>query len=74
MENENCVLKEEIVSLKEDIQLKNTAQEASICKVNDLEESLTRQTKRIKILEEIVNKYLSSQGMVKPTLTIKEEN
>ena len=67
MENENYVLKEEIVSLKELIQVKDTAHEASLSKVNDLEEYLKREKERVKILEPIVNKYLKKQGVANLT-------
>ena len=56
------MLKEDVVKLKGDIQIKNVTIESNIGTINTLEEKLKEQIRRVKILELAVNRYLQESS------------
>lgn len=77
MENENFVLKEDMVKAKDELQFKDTLNEANLGKLNTLEEVLKKKSDRVRILEPLVNKMMqeakSTNARASPTATNDKE-
>ena len=72
MENENCILKEDLEKAKDDIVVKSKVIEGNIARINTVEEDLKRKSDRISILEPAVNRILSKNYKSPPRKDSKE--
>ena len=62
LESENCVLKEDVIKIKDDLQLKIDVIESNVGTINTLEEKLKKKTQRVNILEPYVNSLLNKKN------------
>ena len=58
LENENFVLKEDLVKAKDDAKIKDTLNESNLGRMNTLEDALRQKENRVNILEPLVNKLM----------------
>ena len=61
MENENAMLKEDIVKAKELIQTKDQVIVTNTSRINTVKEDLKAKSERVKILEPVVNRILKNE-------------
>lgn len=72
LENENCILKEDLEKAKDDNVVKSKVIEGNIARINTVEEELKRKSDRINILEPAVNRILSKNYKSPPRKDSKE--
>jgi hypothetical protein len=65
LENENFVLKEDVVKFKDDMKTKDTLNESNLGMINSLEEKLKKKTTRLEIVEPAVTKLMHDMKVLK---------
>ena len=65
LENENCIMKEEVVKVKDEMNIKDSLNEANLGKLNSVEETNKKLLNRVQIMEPLLNKQMHEIARLK---------